>query len=1023
MRENGKKHASILCSLLVCMMISSMVFAQETDYTFDTMDYAITGYNGNGGNVVIPDMIQGCPVESITSSTFYGNDTVTSLQLPQTLITLENSNFYMMDVLEQVILPESLVIIDSYNFFGCPNVTEVTVPSGVAWIGDNSFNDCPNLQEIRFNGVVPKLGVSCFEYLAEDVTVYVPDDQLDAYIEALPEGMNIQSTGESALLCDYTVPEEEFEFDASTGTILSYYGYGTRVDIPSAIGGVPVTAIGEDAFVHHPYLYYVSVPEGVISIGANAFNYVEHLSWVDLPSTLKRIESSAFGGFKGSVIEFPEGLEYIGDEAFYASVLYKGIYLPEGLTTVGNRAFYMTGALEAYFPSTIENIGEEAFGNTYINYLYFEGEELPQIAENAFDGLSIADVDISWKASRAQMLSAQEFFDGIGQSARVWRMQNPNVDYVRDGLDVYENGVLTAYTGDQSHLRPWDTYDDVTVTAVGDGAFKDNTTIEYFAVPYNDEFTTIGAEAFAGSTVQTVDLFDSVTTIGAGAFRDCTMLDKIVLPESVTSIGEGAFSGCTALTKLVLPASSENLDAGAFDGVDYSVLHISDAATDEQVDAWNVKLGTPWYDPAERISEYRTVTEMPYPETVPEDFWYDSEYKRLDNYDGYEVNLYLPRSIDGEPVEIISANVASSSKNTWEDVILPVKSIVIPETAKELVSEVFCDCPDLEVVICYAPLDNIPASAFRNCTGLREVVFVNGVLNIGMEAFSNCPSLETVYLGYDAVTIDPTAFDTGFEGFAAELPDLDALLEKVKSDPIPAPVEEPETPIPELNPEAAAEFLGVWNGISMEMEGTVLSLEELGMTADLCLNEDGTVNLIMDSESETMFWCAEEGIAYIGTTLETAEQAVINEEGMLLMSGEDYNMLFVRGEISDTAAADLPVLSDTEAEVQTAEVSSEDRTDVNYVCTYAEVSGIKMDASALGGEYSVTFCGDGTLKFVMAGTDVPGLKWTKEMVQTDNGEAEAYTVTYFDGSMLNFVFTEEGFVLNFFDSMLMYFEK
>ena len=123
------------------------------------------------------------------------------------------------------------------------------------------------------------------------------------------------------------------------------------------------------------------------------------------------------------------------------------------------------------------------------------------------------------------------------------------------------------------------------------------------------------------------------------------------------------------------------------------------------------------------------------------------------------------------------------------------------------------------------------------------------------------------------------------------------------------------------------------------------------------------------------------------------------------------------------AAADLPVLSDTEEEVQTAEVSSEDRTDVNYICTYAEVGGMKMEASVLGGEYSVTFCGDGTLKFMMAGTDVPGLKWTKEMVQTDAGEAEAYAVTYFDGSMLNFVFTEEGFVLNFFDSMLMYFEK
>lgn len=1035
MERKWKWWTGIICVFLLCQAMNSIVFAEESDFVFDNSDFAVTAYNGSGGEVSVPEVLQECPVEIIASSTFYGNDTVTSLTLPETLITLESSNIYMMEALSSVVLPEALVIIDSYNYYGCPNVTEATIPARVTYIGDNSFYDCENLREIRFNGVLPQLGIDCFEYLPEDVTIYVPDDQIAAYTEALPDGINIQSTGENAIVCDYTALEEEFEFDASTGTILAYYGFAARVDIPSFIGGVPVTAIGEGAFLNHRYIYYVTIPEGVTDIGKDAFQNTYHLSWAEFPSTLKSIGTRAFGGYKGSSIKFPEGLETIGDEAFYAAALYNGIYLPEGLTTIRKQAFYWSSASEVYFPTTIESIGEEAFGDSYVSYLYFEGKELPQIAENAFNGLSITDVDLNWKASYEQMLSAQEFFDGIGQSARVWRMQNPNVDYIRDGLDTYENGVMTGYTGEQTHLRPWDTYDEVTVTAIGEGALKGNKTIEYFAVPYNDAFTTIGAEAFADSSVQTVDLFDSVTTIGAGAFRNCTSLTELVLPESVTSIGADAFTGCTALTKLVLPAVLDNQDISAFEGVDTSVIRISDVATDEQVAAWNEKLNTPWYDPVERESEYHTITEMPYAETTPQDFWYDSEFLRLDDYDGYELNLYLPRSIDDVPMNMISANVLNSAKNTWDEVTLPVKSVVIPETAKELVGEAFSDCPDLEVVICYAPLEIVPYNAFANCTSLKNVIFVNGVRNIEMNAFSNCPALEAVYLGNSVEVIDETAFDASFDGFITEIPDLDAMLESVKADPIPAPEEEPETPIPGLDVEAGADYLGRWKGISMEMEGTAVSLEELGMSVELSMNEDGTAQLIMDGEGDTMLWYVEEGTAYMGTCLEDAVQALIKEDGTLYLDEDGFLMVFVRGdssaEIAPVVSSD-PVMEEIETEAAFQDMVSdvpelgtvsEERINESYVCTQVDVGGNKMEASILGAEYSVKFCENGTLDFVMAGADVPGLKWKKEIIQTDDGETDAYVVTYFDGSDLNFVFTESGFELNFFDSMLLYFEK
>ena len=75
----------------------------------------------------------------------------------------------------------------------------------------------------------------------------------------------------------------------------------------------------------------------------------------------------------------------------------------------------------------------------------------------------------------------------------------------------------------------------------------------------------------------------------------------------------------------------------------------------------------------------------------------------------------------------------------------------------------------------------------------------------------------------------------------------------------------------------------------------------------------------------------------------------------------------------------------------------------------------------LGGEYSLTFHADGTVDFVMVGASVPGLSWTQGTVLTDAGEAEAFIVDYY-GNTLEAVCTEQGFDMNYFDSMLMHFE-
>ena len=80
----------------------------------------------------------------------------------------------------------------------------------------------------------------------------------------------------------------------------------------------------------------------------------------------------------------------------------------------------------------------------------------------------------------------------------------------------------------------------------------------------------------------------------------------------------------------------------------------------------------------------------------------------------------------------------------------------------------------------------------------------------------------------------------------------------------------------------------------------------------------------------------------------------------------------------------------------------------------ADVDGYTIEASMLGGEYALTFHADGALDFKMAGTDVPGLSWS----QGEDGDT--FLVDYY-GTPMEIVWTETGFDMNFFDSMLMHF--
>ena len=93
---------------------------------------------------------------------------------------------------------------------------------------------------------------------------------------------------------------------------------------------------------------------------------------------------------------------------------------------------------------------------------------------------------------------------------------------------------------------PWYKYD-IKRIIIGDGA------------------TTIGEAAFKDcSNLTSVTIPNSVTTIGRHAFDECSALTSVTIPNSVTRIGDWAFSGCRSLKNFTFGSGLRSIGQEAF---------------------------------------------------------------------------------------------------------------------------------------------------------------------------------------------------------------------------------------------------------------------------------------------------------------------------------------------------------------------------------------------------------------------------------------------------------------------------
>ncbi|MDE5882030.1 MAG: leucine-rich repeat domain-containing protein [Muribaculaceae bacterium] len=109
----------------------------------------------------------------------------------------------------------------------------------------------------------------------------------------------------------------------------------------------------------------IILPEGLEEIGEGAFAYAINLEDVNFPSSLRTIKRRCFSdciSLNANPLVIPEGVEEIGYMSFAnCKSLTGNIVLPKNLKIINAGAFFQSKITECSFPDGLEEIGDAAF--------------------------------------------------------------------------------------------------------------------------------------------------------------------------------------------------------------------------------------------------------------------------------------------------------------------------------------------------------------------------------------------------------------------------------------------------------------------------------------------------------------------------------------------------------------------------------------------------------------------------------------------------------------------------------------
>ena len=294
---------------------------------------------------------------------------------------------------------------------------------------------------------------------------------------------------------------------------------------------------------------------------------------------------------------------------------------------------------------------------------------------------------------------------------------------------VIENGVLKKYNG-------WQTFVEIpdTVTAIGDEAFKNNTSMVSVSIP--DGVKSIGDSAFYGCTsLLGVVIPDSVEKIGRCAFQKCSKLASAYLPvnEKFTVINTCTFYECVSLKEIIVPDNIVKIEDNTF----WSCSKLK-----------NVKLSLNLeYLGRYTFSHCDSLESIKIPKSLEKCGLYHDNNKAVGPF-SYCEKLKTIEFEEGT-TEIAEALLAGCTQ---------LEKLTIPGTVTVIEYKGVANCSSLTDIKIPDSVTEIGESAFEDCTSLKNVKISENSLTIGSSAFRRCSLLESIDIPDNIIEIDDYAF-------------------------------------------------------------------------------------------------------------------------------------------------------------------------------------------------------------------------------------------------------------------------